>query len=325
MTLLLLFLLAPLRAEIRPAAPTVGDPIAIHFAVAPNERVVVTPSPDYEIVSADRDRVVVRTFRPEPFKLHGVIAGPAGTRRFDDLPIKTRSVLKPNESLAPSPLEPPRREPWPKLPFVVGGLVLLAIVAAIALYIRRRRRRPQLAPEAIPLDPPEVEFRKTLAALAASNIPRWAELADATRRYLGRVAPELGPELTTAQLLNAARLSNAARSSGVILSRRSAAKDPEVESRQGTGESFPQPSPPESRGPSPSEPALSEVEGRLRMTPEIGDAEKAWLDTLREILHLGDLEKFSPTGAPAGDFRALLSRAEAITQPFEQEPVEVAA
>jgi hypothetical protein len=314
MIVLLLFLLAPLRAEVRPARPTVGDLVTVRFAVAPDERVVVTPSPDYELVSTGRDQVVVRTFRPQPFKLHGVISGPAGARRFDELTIEAGSVLKPNAPMTPAPLEPPHREPWPKLPFLLAGLLLFLIVAAIVLWIRHRRRHAA-APvtAAVPLDPPDVELRKALDAIAASGRPRWAELADATRRYLGRVAPELGPELTTSQLLRAAKLGTV---TGVIPSRRSAARDPVVESREGRAAQPSHPSPPESRGPSPS--------SRLRMTPAPATATPSeWLELLSEILHQGDLAKFSTT-VPDGDFDAVLARTSLLTQPFDL-PAEVAA
>jgi len=45
-------------------------------------------------------------------------------------------------------------------------------------------------------------------------------------------------------------------------------------------------------------------------------------ELIAEILRLGDYEKFSPWGAPQGDFDALASRAPAIFEAYEPRPVE---
>jgi hypothetical protein len=45
-------------------------------------------------------------------------------------------------------------------------------------------------------------------------------------------------------------------------------------------------------------------------------------ELIAEILRLGDYEKFSPWGAPQGDFDALAARAPAIVEAYEPRPVE---
>ena len=47
------------------------------------------------------------------------------------------------------------------------------------------------------------------------------------------------------------------------------------------------------------------------------------LQVIAEILHQGDLEKFSPWGAPGGDFDALAERALTIPEFFEPPPIEL--
>lgn len=48
-------------------------------------------------------------------------------------------------------------------------------------------------------------------------------------------------------------------------------------------------------------------------------------DVIADILRRGDLEKFSPWGAPPGDFGALANRALALPEEFEPRPTEEAA
>jgi len=48
-------------------------------------------------------------------------------------------------------------------------------------------------------------------------------------------------------------------------------------------------------------------------------------ETVEEILHRGDLEKFSPWGAPSGDFDALAKRALTLLDRFEPREEEIAA
>src|SRR5437763_9763153 len=113
-------------ATFRPAAPTVGDPIAIDFP-AP---VVLDKSPDFEIVSQRGARVVVRTFEAKPF----VLSGRMGSVAFTNLIVPVRSVLKEKDAMAPAPLIAPRREAFPRsVMMAIAIAVLLAIGAAVAL------------------------------------------------------------------------------------------------------------------------------------------------------------------------------------------------
>src|SRR5947208_3233968 len=80
-------------ATFRPAAPTVGDPIAIDFPAA----VVLDKSPDFEIVSQRGAHVVVRTFEAKPFVLSERMGGVA----FTNLVVPVRSVLREKDAMAP--------------------------------------------------------------------------------------------------------------------------------------------------------------------------------------------------------------------------------
>jgi hypothetical protein len=163
-----------------PPRPTVGDPITVNFA-AP---VTVEASKEYEIVARRGNSVVVRTFEPKSFMLH-TSAG--------DVMIPVHSVLQPNDKLTPAPLKPPRPEPYPRAPFVAMAIAALAAIAAwTAVILLARRRTPK--PEIV-LDPAE-RFRRSVMATRD-----WADLADATRRYLAATDPRLGMELTTRELL----------------------------------------------------------------------------------------------------------------------------
>src|SRR5438067_3095082 len=142
-----------------PARPTVGDPITVNFP-AP---VTVQPSKDYEVVAQRGNSVVVRTFEPKTFALR--------TNRGDVM-IPMSSVLKQGDMLAPAPLKPPRAEAYPRRPFIAIGIAALVAVlawAAVFLFARRRIAQPEIV-----VDPAQ-RFRSART---------WAELADATRRYL---------------------------------------------------------------------------------------------------------------------------------------------
>jgi hypothetical protein len=62
----------------------------------------------------------------------------------------------------------------------------------------------------MPLIPVDERFRKAVRDAASSPRP-WAALADATREYLAATRPDLGPELTTEELLARAEIANALR------------------------------------------------------------------------------------------------------------------
>jgi hypothetical protein len=219
-----------------PVRPTVGDPITVTFP-AP---VTVQPAKDYEVVAHRGNQVVVRTFEAKTFTLR---------TSGGEVIIPVHSVLKANDKLDPAPLKPPRAERYPRAPFIAIAIAAAAAIAAwIAVVVLARRRRPK--PEII-VDPTE-QFRATVLALRAG---RWADLADATRRYLAATDPRLGMELTTREL-------------------------------------------------------LSECGGRAAAFD---------CPTIAEILHQGDLQKFSPWGAAPGDFAALARRVLAlIPEPVEE-------
>lgn len=188
---MILLVLALVTASFQPAVPTVGDQVTIDFA-AP---VTLDPSPEYEIVSARGNRVVVRTFTPRPFSLSGTV----GNVRFRNLVVPIHSVLKPNDDLKPAPLVPPRAVPYPREPWIAIGIAaLLAAAAWTAVWWRSRVRIQQV----VPALPPDEQFRRTIAALrAAPSRERWALLADATRALLAATRPGLGSELTTSEVL----------------------------------------------------------------------------------------------------------------------------
>ncbi|HEV2718753.1 MAG TPA: hypothetical protein VG323_01945 [Thermoanaerobaculia bacterium] len=177
-------------ATIAPAAPTVGDPIAIDFP-AP---VVLDPSPSYEIVSQRGAHVVVRTFDAKPF----TVSGRMGNVAFTNLVVPVRSVLKGKEAMTPAPLVAPRSEPFPVSVLITAAIVALLIAVALFALLRRRKKPVEVVPEIAPAE----RFRQTVDALRheADTPERWAKLADALRDYLA-AASGVGRELTTTEVL----------------------------------------------------------------------------------------------------------------------------
>ncbi|MDP9360229.1 MAG: hypothetical protein M3P29_02130 [Acidobacteriota bacterium] len=174
----------------QPPRPTVGDPITIDFAMP----TVVDPSADYEVVSRNGNRVVIRTFVPHTIAVTGRAAdGPVSVM------VPIHSVLKADDKLEPAPLKPPKSEPWPRLPFIAIGVAALAAIAAwvaVVLLAKRRMATPRIV--VVPVD----EFRARVLALQRAAAPmRWARLADAVRAYLAAVRADLGAELTTSEIL----------------------------------------------------------------------------------------------------------------------------
>ncbi len=186
-------LLPSFTATFRPAAPTVGDSIAIDFP-AP---VVLDPSSDYEIVAQRGAHVVVRTFDAKPL----VLSGRIGDVAFTNLIVPLRSVLKEKDPLKPAPLIAPRSEAYPRAPFVaiaIASLVAVATWTAVVLLARRDARSVVVAP----VVPPAQRFRAAVLALRSDQRARWrwARLADALRDYLAATS-DLGPELTTSEVV----------------------------------------------------------------------------------------------------------------------------
>jgi hypothetical protein len=181
-------------ATFRPAAPTVGDPITIQFPAA----VTLDRSADYELLAQRGNTVVIRTFQPHPFAISGRTAGVA----FRNMTVPVRSVLKPNDNMKPAPLDPPIREPYPRLPFIA---IAIAALAAIAAWTAAALRREKAAQPAVPALPPAQQFRATVIALRDhSRMPmRWARLADAMREYLAATS-DLSRDLTTSEVLSRA-------------------------------------------------------------------------------------------------------------------------
>jgi hypothetical protein len=178
----------------KPATPTVGDPITIDFPSA----VVLNASEDYELVSQERNRVVIRTFKPKPLALSGTVGG----EEFQKLVIPVSSVLQPDDNLQPAPLKPPLAPPASRTPwYALGGAAAAAVLAWLAVFLLARRK---VAHERdVPQLPTGERFRLTVDQLRArrGGSGRWAALADATRLYLSSIEPGLGAELTTLELL----------------------------------------------------------------------------------------------------------------------------
>ncbi|HUP47276.1 MAG TPA: hypothetical protein VNA04_00655 [Thermoanaerobaculia bacterium] len=190
----MMFLLLIVTASFRPAAPAIGDLITIEF----QEAVVLDPSPDYEVVEHDGPRVVVRTFRPEPFELSGRL----GNVAFRRLVVPVTSVLQPDDTMQPAPLKEPLPPAASRRPLVaVGSAAVVAALAWLAVVALARRAAKAAMPR--PDIPAAERFRIAIEQLRRdpSRPDRWAALADATRRYLAATEPALGRELTTGEVL----------------------------------------------------------------------------------------------------------------------------
>lgn len=191
---MILLILAVVTASFQPPSPKVGDLITIQFA-AP---VTLDASPEYEVVSRNGNQVVVRTFTPKPFALSGV----TGNVRFKNLKVPVGSVLAPNDQLAPAPLVPPRKVPYPRAPFIAIAIAAFCAAAAwAAVWWRSKKRVAAVATQ--PLLAPEERFRRAVLALREdpSHAKRWAKLADETRAYLAATRPHLRSDLTTTELV----------------------------------------------------------------------------------------------------------------------------
>ncbi len=192
-TPLLALVFAAVTATIHPAAPKVGDLIAIEFP-AP---VVLDASPDYEVVSRQGKQVVVRTFAPKPF----VMSGTVGTARFTNLVVPVKSVLAPNDPMTPAPLAPPVKVPYPRTPFVAIAIAAFAAIVMWAAVWWRAKHASVPAAVTLPLSAEE-RFRNAVLALRRNGAHprRWAALADETRAFLAATR-HLGAELTTTELV----------------------------------------------------------------------------------------------------------------------------
>lgn len=188
---MILAILAVVTATFHPPQPTVGDLVTIEFT-AP---ATLDPSPHFEVVSRERNRVVVRTFEPRPFKVSGVTGGV----HFRDLTIPVRSVIPPNDLGTPAPLVPPRAVRYPRAPFVAIGIAALCALAA--WWAAWLRSQPGVVVPVVVEGPSERFRREVLALRYADRYPqRWAKLADETRVFLAATRG-IGPDLTTTEII----------------------------------------------------------------------------------------------------------------------------
>ncbi len=185
---MILALLLLVGTTFRPAAPTVGDLVTIDFP-AP---VRLEPSTDFEVVSNEGKRVVVRTFAPKPFDVRATMNGaPVRVR------IPVTSVLKANDTMSPAPLAAPRQMPYPRGPF--GALALAAVTAGVAWVLVLLRARKKVVAPAVPALSPQDRFRAAVLALQSTR--SWGRLADETRVYLAATRPQISTDLTTTELV----------------------------------------------------------------------------------------------------------------------------
>lgn len=185
---MILALLLLAGVTIRPAAPAVGDLVTIDFPA----RAELAASADYEIVTQEGKRVVVRTFAPKPFAVRGTMNG-----EVFEVRVPVRSVLQPNDPMTPAPLAPPRPLPYPREPFIAIAVAALAAALAWTLVLLRARKKTSVP--AVPAQTAEERFRAAVAAIAATR--SWGRLADATRHYLAATRPGISPDLTTTELV----------------------------------------------------------------------------------------------------------------------------
>src|SRR5687768_17539724 len=136
---MILFFLV-VTATFQPVAPTVGDPITIQFA-AP---VTLNSSPQFEIVSQQPTVVVIRSFQPKPFP----ISGRVGDTYFRNMVVPMKSVLKPNDTMEPAPLQPPMEPEYPRAPFIaIATAAGLALLTWAAVWWLARRKAVASMPE----------------------------------------------------------------------------------------------------------------------------------------------------------------------------------
>ena len=189
---MILAVLAVVTASFQPAEPKVGDLITIRFA----ETVILDASPQYELVSQNRNVIVIRSFEPKPFALSGTMGGV----EFRNLNVPMHSVLKQGDDFAPAPLASPRPMAWSWWWPAIAAAVLLAI--ALSLWLWLRKKKP-VSDGLKPVLRPEDRFRAAVLALRAnpSRPLRWAALADETRKFLAATRPQFGSDLTTTELV----------------------------------------------------------------------------------------------------------------------------
>ncbi|HEX2832347.1 MAG TPA: hypothetical protein VHW00_04990 [Thermoanaerobaculia bacterium] len=188
MILAILFLVSSMGATFTPPSPTVGDLVTIDFP-AP---VQLQPSREYEVVSNEGKRIVVRSFTPKPFVINATMNGSP-----IHLTIPVHSVLKTNDPMTLAPLAAPRAMPYSRRPFLAIALAALAALVVWALVAWRAKKRVD-AP-LLPIQNADERFRAAVLALQTTR--SWGRLADATRVYLAATRPHISTDLTTTELV----------------------------------------------------------------------------------------------------------------------------
>ncbi|HEX7830344.1 MAG TPA: hypothetical protein VF787_11850 [Thermoanaerobaculia bacterium] len=185
---MILAVLLLVGATFSPKSPTIGDLVTIEFP-AP---VKLEASRDYEVISSEGKRVVVRTFTPKPFDVRGTMNG-APVR----VTIPVASVIKPGDLMSPAALVAPRPTAYPRGPFIAIAIAaLVAILAWVLVFVKAKKR---VAKPVLPPMSAEERFRKAVLELQMTR--SWGRLADATRVYLSATRPDISTDLTTTELV----------------------------------------------------------------------------------------------------------------------------
>ncbi|MGV8040487.1 MAG: hypothetical protein AB2L07_10530 [Thermoanaerobaculaceae bacterium] len=134
--------------------------------------------------------------------------GEKGSATSAAVKLKVASALpKGEENPQPADLRPPVTLPVGTAFWVALGLALVLVAALAAWLIRRRRRPAEPAAPPVPAVPPEEEARLALERLAASGLVEreeyrqyYIELATIAKRYLERRLDQPVLEMTSAEV-----------------------------------------------------------------------------------------------------------------------------
>lgn len=198
-SVVLLLLVLPVSAQ-PVGGPTIGDPIAVDIQLQPGERIELVPTEDVEIVDRTPVGVVVRGFRPGTHVLRFLVTGENASTREITSAIEISSVLHPDDELEPAPLAPPvpltpNRTAWIAIGVAAAG------ATAVWLYLLWMPRTRDSS-SSIGMSAAE-ELMRTIERVRrmSPSDERFATLSDAARRFLWRVDPRLGPELTSTEVI----------------------------------------------------------------------------------------------------------------------------
>jgi hypothetical protein len=199
--LLLAVALGAPAAHLSPAAPTVGDPISIRFEEE-QAKITVAPSAEYEIVASGGSPAVIRAFRPGTIAVSGRVESPGGSFGFRGLVVEIHSVLAEDDALEPAPYRPPQALPPNQVAWWAIGLASLAALLLWAAVFRAREA-PRAARQEIarPGVAPAAEYLAELRRARALELhPSLVVIGGAVRRFLARVHPSWGADLTSREL-----------------------------------------------------------------------------------------------------------------------------